>query len=75
MIDQKHIRNFSIIAHIDHGKSTLSDRLIEKCGAVEQRIMEDQILSADEPINSVGDYIRLVKAGRMTPFLQPDPKS
>ena len=44
MIDQKKIRNFSIIAHIDHGKSTLSDRLIEKCGAVEQRIMEDQIL-------------------------------
>ena len=44
MIDQQHIRNFSIIAHIDHGKSTLSDRLIEKCGAVEQRIMEDQIL-------------------------------
>ncbi len=44
MIDQKHIRNFSIIAHIDHGKSTLSDRLIEKCGAVESRIMEDQIL-------------------------------
>ena len=44
MIDQKHIRNFSIIAHIDHGKSTLSDRLIEKCGAVEERIMEDQIL-------------------------------
>ena len=44
MTDQQHIRNFSIIAHIDHGKSTLSDRLIEKCGAVEQRIMEDQIL-------------------------------
>ena len=44
MIDQKKIRNFSIIAHIDHGKSTLSDRLIEKCGAVEQRIMVDQIL-------------------------------
>ena len=44
MIDQRQIRNFSIIAHIDHGKSTLSDRLIEKCGAVEQRIMEDQIL-------------------------------
>ena len=44
MIDQKYIRNFSIIAHIDHGKSTLSDRLIEKCGAVEQRVMEDQIL-------------------------------
>jgi len=44
MIDQKYIRNFSIIAHIDHGKSTLSDRLIEQCNAVEQRIMEDQIL-------------------------------
>ena len=44
MIDQNKIRNFSIIAHIDHGKSTLSDRLIEKCGAVEERIMEDQIL-------------------------------
>ena len=44
MIRQQNIRNFSIIAHIDHGKSTLSDRLIEKCGAVEQRIMEDQIL-------------------------------
>ena len=44
MSKQQNIRNFSIIAHIDHGKSTLSDRLIEKCGAVEQRIMEDQIL-------------------------------
>ena len=44
MTDREHIRNFSIIAHIDHGKSTLSDRLIEKCNAVEMRVMEDQIL-------------------------------
>ncbi len=41
---QENIRNFSIIAHIDHGKSTLSDRLIELCGAVEERLMSDQIL-------------------------------
>jgi GTP-binding protein LepA len=47
-MDQKHIRNFSIIAHVDHGKSTLADRFIQTCGGLTEREMENQVLDSME---------------------------
>jgi GTP-binding protein LepA len=44
MTDPRYIRNFSIVAHIDHGKTTLSDRILQRCGAVAEREMHEQML-------------------------------